>query len=221
MASLLVICLGGCHLEDEAVDNNIDSVSSELAEQVVVVDCPSYRSRLGSNIAIPIIKNDSDKTLSVTTTCSAYGDKGELLKTVTLQGYSIAPNSKTCLVAVFDPELYVDHYECSVASKVEEAWDSVTDDIDVEYEIDGDEVDLTCTNEGSVPAKNVMAYVLFYQGDDLIEYGCASIGDEDGDNYKLEVGQTFTTTLESFEIRDFDRVEVYLTGWYEPKLNEI
>lgn len=108
---------------------------------------------------------------------------------------------------IFDTEETVARVETEISGSVNKYYESVLHDLSYKKTEIKDGVIVQVTNNGSKPAEFVEAYVLFFDGNKLVYEDSAYFTDDDSE---IKPQKTISKQINSY--KEFDRVEIYLTG---------
>jgi hypothetical protein len=115
------------------------------------------------------------------------------------------PGTQSALVFSNDEEFSSTDFRISTS---EESWyTGVISAIDIDVSTTSDKAIVAATNNGEIPASFVQYIVLFFNGDNVVDYDWGYLSDSDFEIKpgRTEIGEQRTRTR-------FDSVEVYLTG---------
>ena len=155
-----------------------------------------------------IVKNLSDTDVDLSATTFAYSADGDVLGYGETSSDPIGPGCISILTENYDAE-GVDYYEVELKSKESRYAQSVIQNISAEEISVPDGIVLKLTNHGSVPAEYVKAYVLFFNGDELVGYDYNYFTDDDSE---IKPDDSMTKQFRSYE--EYDHIDYYLTGKY-------
>ena len=155
-----------------------------------------------------VIKNNSDKTLSVSSNSVAKSADGSTIGAGSGGLDAIAPGQEQCIREYFDGVSGIDHYETTLSASAARYYDDATVDISTEAAVLEDKVILTCTNNGTDPAMFVEGLVMFMQGEKCVYYSTNYLVD---DSSELKPGASISKQFNSYG-EPFDGVKYYITG---------
>lgn len=167
-----------------------------------------YENTIGDTLHFLVIKNNSTKTVAIHSNCTALDSSGTVIGADSSDLNALGSGCESVLVDYFDSVTGIDKYEYTLNVKEDSIYDSVIQDIDIQTSKQNDKVIITCTNNGTEPAKFVEAHALFFSNDELIEYGSTYIVDDDSE---LKVGSSISEQIEIYG-KSFDDVKIYITG---------
>ena len=108
----------------------------------------------------------------------------------------------------FDSVTGIDHVSYTMSYDTSPYYTSGLADLDIVQNINAKNVVVTVTNNGSEASKFLEAYALFLDSSgNVVHYDSTYITDGDSE---IKPGATLSKQLDSY--KDFDTVEVYLTG---------
>ena len=185
-----------------------DNTTVNLADQMQVQEY-SYINSIGDRIVLFYITNTSDKTVSISMNITAKDEAGNALAGSDASEYVVAPNSPVILKASLDGvdmNAQID-YSMNVS---ESYYQSATDYIDVSYNINGNKVVLTATNNGNSPAYFLEAQVIHLSNGEAVYYNNTYLSDSNND-FSIQPGETRTKDVTSWG-KSFDDVIVTYTA---------
>ena len=154
-----------------------------------------------------IIKNNSGKTVDVSTSSLAYSADGTMISAADASFDALGAGCTSIMYEAFETEAEIDHYETSMDVSESGYYESVIQDLSyVQNDIDGGSI-FQVTNNGAEAAEFVEGYALFFLGEELVGYNSAYFTDDD---FELKPGATISKQIDCYD--DFDRIEFYLTG---------
>lgn len=165
-----------------------------------------YQSRWNAYHYI-VVKNNFGSTIDVSTTSFAYDSDGNLISVDDASEEAIGSGCTSIIREVFDTEETVARVETEISGSVSEYYESVLQDLSYTKTEIKDGVIVQVTNNGSKSSEFVKAYVLFFDGDKLIYEDSTYFTDDDSE---IKPQKTISKQINSY--KDFDRVEIYLTG---------
>lgn len=154
-----------------------------------------------------VIKNNFSSTIDVSTTSFAYDSDGNLISVDDASEEAIGSGCTSIIREAFDTEETVAKVETEISGSVSKYYESVLQDLSYTKTDIKDGVIVQVTNNGSKPADFVEAYVLFFAGDKLVYENSSYFIDDDSE---IKPQKTISKQINSY--KDFDRVEIYLTG---------
>lgn len=167
----------------------------------------SFEDSLGNTNYFLVLKNNSSETAEAEGDAVAYDAEGKILGTDTVRVDALGSGEEQVMSFSFEDVTGVDHFGYNVNYKVESYYENVFDDVETEETVNGDNVVITCTNNGEKTAEFVRVYVLFFKGEQLVEYDTKSIYDT---NFELRPGETVSKNVFCHE--DFDNIKCYYSG---------
>lgn len=154
-----------------------------------------------------VVKNNSDKTVDITTSSLAYSSDGAMVGAADSSLDALGSGCTSVFYEAFETSESISSYETDFKETPSEYYDSVIQDLSfVQNEIDGGAI-FQVTNNGTEAANFVEGYALFFQGDSLVECESTYFTDDDSE---LKPGETISEQITAYE--PFDRIEFYLTG---------
>lgn len=196
-------------IEKEATSNVKEiSTQEELSEKDLTVEDYSCENTIGDTMYFLVVKNNSNKTLSINSNCTAYNSENTIIGADSSSIDALGCGCESVITNYFDSVSGIDHFEYTLSMKEDEYNNSVLADINMNLSPQEDKVIVTCTNNGSVPAEFVEATALFFKDGRLVDYGCTYITDDDSE---IKPGSTLSEQIDIYGTT-FDDVKVYLTG---------
>ena len=154
-----------------------------------------------------IIKKNSNATVDVSTSSLAYSADGTMVSAADSSLEALGAGCTSVLYEAFETETQIDHYDTTINVAESEYYESVIQDLEyVQNDIDGGAV-FQVTNNGDKAAEFVEGYMLYFLGDQLVDYQSTYFVDDDSE---IKPGATISEQLNAY--KDFDRTEFYLTG---------
>lgn len=154
-----------------------------------------------------IVKNNSDKTVNVSTSSLAYSADGTMVSAADASLEALGAGCTSIMYEAFETEAEIDHYDTTMSVKESEYSESVIQDLSyTQNDIEGGAI-FQVTNNGNEPAQFVEGYALFFSGDELVEFTSTYFTDDDSE---IKPGATISKQMDAYN--GFDRIEFYLTG---------
>lgn len=181
---------------------DIELQDSDFEETEYSLEYPT-----GDTLYLLVLKNNSPETANAHGDVVAYDAEGNILATSSAGVDALGSGKEQVMSFYFSDLAGVDHFGYNVDYKVETDYEDVGDDIEIQETINGKSVVITCTNNGDEVAEFVEAYVLFFKGEQLVEYNWTYLYDVD---FELRPGKTVSDNVYCFE--DFDSIKCYYSG---------
>lgn len=156
------------------------------------------------NYAFLAIKNNSDRDIRLSAEVQFYNGES-LVGAKTNDVYAFEHGTETILMFMPDEEFTSMKYEFSVEE--EEYYDSVISNLSYETTTAKEKEIITVTNNGSEAAEFVEGYVLFFNGETLVDSDSTYFTDDDSE---LKAGKSITRELDCYE--PYDNIKVFFTG---------
>lgn len=154
-----------------------------------------------------VIKNNSSETVDASTSSLAYASDGTMVGAKNSQLYALGAGCISVLCEAFETSSEIGYYETQIKSSPSKLYKSVIQDLSyVQNNIEKGAV-FQVTNNGTEAAKFVKGYILFFQGDELVDYVERYFTDNESE---IKSGETISKQITTYN--DFDRIEFYLTG---------
>lgn len=196
---------------DEAPEANSDTSSESNANEIDGVEIVAEYT-LSDSIGwytrrFLIVKNNNNYTVDITTSSLAYAADGSMVSAADGYADALGAGCTSIFYEAFETDEQIDHYDTTFNVSQSEYYESVIQDLSyTQNDISGGAI-FQVTNNGSEPAEFVEGYVLFFSGNQLVEYQSAYFSDDD---LELKPGETISEQITAYE--NFDRMEFYLTG---------
>lgn len=154
-----------------------------------------------------ILKNNSGKTVDISTSSLAYDINGNMVGADDSELYAIGAGCTSILYDAFETDATISYYDTNINAKESRYYDSVIQDLSyMQNNVDNGAI-FQVTNNGTEPADFVEGYALFFKNGNLVSYESAYFTDGDSE---LKPGETISKQLTSYV--DFDSIQFYLTG---------
>lgn len=180
---------------------------TDLSSQIDITEY-SYENSIGDTVHFYVVKNNSDKTLKITSNCTAYDAASQTIGAANGELNALGSGCESIMYEYFDGVSDIDHYDYKLSVKEDTTFDSVLSDISYDVSDQSDKVIVTCTNNSSDNAEFVEAYALFFKDGNVVSYGSTYIVDDDSE---LKAGETFSGQIDSYG-EPYDDVKVYIVG---------
>ena len=174
----------------------------EKIEIVKTYDVQSY----GYTQLVLLVENKSDYDCEVGFTMDFYDASGKIVDTKDQSINAFAAHSTAAVRFSTDEAFSKYEYKYTV-TKLSDYYVCVTNQLETKVDTTKDKAIVSVTNNSQHKA-SVTAGVLFFNGDKLVNYGVAYVGDSD---YNIQPGKTERGTESCFD--DFTSVEVYVSGY--------
>lgn len=154
-----------------------------------------------------VIKNNSDYTVDISTSSLAYSADGAVIGAEDSSLDTLGAGCVAVVYEAFEIDNNISYYETDVNVAKSKYYEDATQDLSyVQNDIDGGAV-FQVTNNGEEAAEFVQGYVLFFMGQELVDWESAYFTDDDSE---IKPGKTISKQINTY--KDFDRMEFYLTG---------
>ena len=154
-----------------------------------------------------VIKNNTDKTVDVSTSSLAYDKEENLLGADEGSFDALGSGCTSVLYEAFKIEGEIDHYETELSFSKTKYYKSVIQDLSYEQNDIEKGAVFKVTNNGKESAEFVKGYALFFKDGEIVSYDDIYFTDDDNE---LKSGKTISKQITSY--KDFDNIEFYLTG---------
>ncbi len=156
--------------------------------------------------AFLVIKNNSKFNLSISAAVKFYNDKGELIGAETESESPIGSGCEFVLDFSPDEEFATMTYEFEVE---EEDWyESAVHDLSYETVTAKEKEIVSVKNNGTEAVEFVEVSVLFFNGDDVVDFEWTYFADNDSE---IKPGKTITEEIKCYE--EYTSVRIFLTGY--------
>lgn len=162
-----------------------------------------YNTRYG-NYAYLVVTNNSEFDLSITANVTFYDESGNLIGAEHYTKYAVEHGYETLFCFTPDEEFAEMKYEFEVDENLFKCMQS---SLSYQATPAKDKVILSVTNNGTEAAESVEGYVLFFNGDNLVEVNSAYFADN---SLELKPGKTINGEINCYE--PFDSFRVILSG---------
>lgn len=154
-----------------------------------------------------VIKNNSSETVDVVSSSLAYMLDGTMVGAANSKLYALGAGCISVLYEMFETDNEIGYYETQINPSPSKIYKSVIQDLSyIQNDIEKGAV-FQVTNNGDDAAKFVKGYVLFFQGDKLVDYKDRYFTNNENE---ISPGETISKQITTYE--DFNRVEFYLIG---------
>jgi len=183
-------------------------VEAEQNLDVEILEEYTYSDGLGwYTYHFMVIRNNSDVTVDVSTSSLAYKQDGTLVSADDASFDALGAGCTSVLYEAFDTESVISYYETDITVTKSKYYESVIQDLSYKQNNIENGAIFQVTNNGNEAARFVKGYVLFFAGEELVDFDSTYFTDDDSE---LKPGATISKQITSY--KDFDRVEFYLTG---------
>lgn len=154
-----------------------------------------------------VIKNNSSETVDIVSSSLAYMLDGTMVGAANSKLYALGAGCISVLYEMFETDNEIGYYETQINPSPSKIYKSVIQDLSyIQNDIEKGAV-FQVTNNGDDAAEFVKGYVLFFQGDKLVDYKDRYFTNNENE---ISPGETISKQITTYE--DFNRVEFYLTG---------
>ena len=154
-----------------------------------------------------VVKNNSNKTVDISTSSLAYDKNGKIISSTDSSFYALGAGCTSMFYEAFETAEKIEYYNMSMNVVPSKYYKSVIQDLSfVQNDIDSGAI-FQVTNNGTDTAEFVEGYALFFLNGELVDYDSAYFIDN---NLEIKPQKTISKQLNSYE--DFDSIEFYLTG---------
>ena len=196
--------------DGSTADASSESDSADPADYAAQLDKEEYTydDGYGSTYHFIVLKNNSDQTLTIATNSVAYNGSGDKIGADSGHLDALGPQSEQLVIESFDNVSDVDHFDTTISASKAKWYEDATANIEVEADVLGDKVIITCTNNGDEPAQSVEGRVIFLKDGECVGYSTNYFMNEDG---KLKPGESLTKQFDYYN-GTFDEAKYYIAG---------
>ena len=154
-----------------------------------------------------IVKNNTDKTVDVTTRTTAYDESGETVGYEEGMVDALGPGCTSVIYEMYDTDKTISDYEVDLRYDTS-SYDSVIQDLSYECSDLGDGAVFEITNNGDKKAEFVEGYAFFFLDGELVEVDNTYFTDDDSE---IKPGRSEKGQLSTYDT-PYDLIEFYMTG---------
>ncbi len=158
-----------------------------------------------NNYHIVTVKNTSEHTLNVSGAVKFYDADGNLIGAGNTSMEAVGPGVETLLE--FYPDDPFETAETEISVSLDEYYESVVEDLLYESVPANEKEIISVTNNGEFPAEFVQCYVLFFNGDSMVDFEQNYMVDNDSE---LKPGKTVTKEFSCYV--PYDSIKVFFAG---------
>ena len=155
------------------------------------------------------ITNNADEDVSIDMNVTAKNSDGKALASSNIEEYTVAPGSSTIMSAWLenvDMDATID-YKMNVSNDVRSP--SAVPNIDLDYNINGNKVVVTATNNNSDTAYFLNVKAIFLKDGEMVDCGDTYLT---GDDSEIKAGETRSGEIETYSDKGFDDVLIGYTA---------
>lgn len=167
-----------------------------------------YENIIGDSLYYVVISNNSSSDVSVSGDALAYDADGNTIGAAKSSIEILGAGEQSICYFYFSDVSDIAKVDCTFTYSQEVSYKPVIKNIGLEEYINAKNVTVQATNNGEYPAQFLQAYALFFDSNNNLVY--ASSGYITDGDAELKPGAVMSSQLQSY--KDFDHVEVYLTG---------
>lgn len=196
--------------DGSTTDASSESNSANTGDYAAQLDKEEYTydDGYGSTYHFIVLKNNSDQTLTIATNSVAYNGSGDKIGADSGHLDALGPQSEQLVIESFDNVSDVDHFDTTISASKAKWYEDATANIEVEADVLGDKVIITCTNNGDEPAQSVEGRVIFLKDGECVGFSTNYFMNEDG---KLKPGESLTKQFDYYN-GTFDDAKYYIAG---------
>lgn len=186
---------------EEITDSEVNSSDIEVLEEY------TYSDGFWYTYHFVIIKNNSDKPVSISTSSLAYKSDDSLISTAEGSVDIIGPDATTIYYEAFETEEEIEYYETEMSIDENPYYDCPMADLSyVKTDIEDGAI-FQVTNNGTKPVDFVEGYVLFIKDGKVVYWESNYFTDDDSE---IKPSKTISKQFSAYE--EFDTIKFYLTG---------
>ncbi len=192
--------------ENQSKDNQSEgSFNEQIALSKLKIKDYSYMSGSYPNILLEI-ENNSDWDLNIGIELQTFDSAENILAVKNISRRAVEHGTSTLVQFILDEKYTKMEYTLSLSE--ENYYSCVISDLTYISNKVKDKEIFSVTNSGTKDAYSVMGYVLFFNGNDLVQVSSSYFINDDG---KLKVGET--KSKEIYCNKTYDSFKVFFTGW--------
>lgn len=189
-------------------DGSRAETSQEVSDDAFEIREYMYENSIGDSLYFLAVTNNSTDIVSVSANGTAKSAADVYLGAADFEIDVLGPGETSIGYFYFDDVSDISKVDYEVEYSKDLYYSPVISNLNVEETVNGSNVILAVTNNGSETAEFVEAYALFFDASGkMVDYSSAYITDDD---CEIKPGKTLMKQLESY--RPFDTVQVFLTG---------
>ena len=185
----------------EETDNKVDSSSIEVLEEY------TYSDGFWYTYHFVVIKNNSNKSVSISTSTLAYKSDNSLISAAEGSVDIIAPGATTIYYEAFETEEEIAYYETEMSIDTDVWYECGMSDLSYVMTEVADGAIFQVTNNGTKPIEFVEGYALFFENGKLVSWESQYFTDDD---FEIKPDKTISKQFSAYT--DFDNVKFYLRG---------
>lgn len=186
---------------EEITDSKVDSSDIEVLEEY------TYSDGFWYTYHFVIIKNNSDKPVSISTSTLAYKSDDSLISTAEGSVDVIGGGATTIYYEAFETEEEIAYYETEMSIDEDSYYDCPMADLTyVKTDIEDGAI-FQVTNNGTEPIDFVEGYALFIKDGKVVSWESQYFTDDD---YEIKQNKTISKQFSAY--KEFDTVKFYLRG---------
>lgn len=204
------ISLQDSEAKDETSGTSVEKASTAVFDEETVIaqlEVTSYQ--YVSSIKTPwlfiVIKNNSDFDLDISIDLKTYDTQGNINGAKSKSQEAFENNTETIIAFMLDEKPASFDYE--ISAEEEDWYECVVSDLSFETISAKDKEIVSVTNNADKAAEFVECTILFFMGDEVVDYERTYVVDDDSE---IKPGKTITKELKSYE--DYDSFKIYFAG---------
>lgn len=167
-----------------------------------------YESRWGDTYLFLAVTNNSNVDVEVEGNAAALDANGNVLGADGMSIDVIGPGQESIGYFYFDEVSGVDHVDYKLQGDPDSYYVDIIAGLEGDASINNNNVVISLTNNGPIPAKFVEVYALFFDANDnMVDWDYTYVTDDDNE---IKPGSTLSAQLDTSET--FDYAELFITG---------
>ncbi|MCR5449768.1 MAG: hypothetical protein K6F23_10260 [Solobacterium sp.] len=189
-------------------DGSSSKADSSVTDKDFTVSEYSYENSIGNTLYYLVVKNNSEYDAAINANGTAYDANNTVIGAADASINVIGPGQTSICYFYFDGCTNIDHVDYQMFYETDLYYEDILHNLAVESTVNSNNVIVSVTNNGSVPAEFVEAYALFFDDSHNLVYVDSNyITDNDSE---IKPGATLTKQFDPYQA--FTDAEIYLTG---------
>ncbi|MFQ9515344.1 MAG: hypothetical protein ACLRZ9_05910 [Eubacterium sp.] len=196
-------------VEENNIEESITTVqeSEDLSKQISVTEYTYEVKDWDYTLHYLIIKNNSNKTIQVSSNSTALNSKGDIIGAADGEINALGAGCTSYIKEYFDGVTNAKKFNYELYVEESDYYEDVINDLNVKISKTKDKIVVSCTNNGSESAEFVEGLALFFKNGKLVDSEENYITDKDSE---IKSGKTISQDFKTYE--KFDDVKFYLSG---------
>lgn len=180
--------------------------ASAVAKEISVIKEYQWKTNYSNYIAI-VLKNNSTYTISPRVQLSFKDKDGEIVGAENQLEYAFGPGNE--MAFIFSNDEVFESYEYIISAGEEKYYEECVSQLECTHSVTTEKTIIQVKNNGNKEAKFVEYVVLFKNNGNVVDYNWGYCIDDD---YEIKPGMTEMDESSVSYGKNFDSVEIYLTG---------